>query len=244
VAVYQRRHHDGLIMPGYPELRLSPNEAYALAITHTGYVSCPRDPNTYFQLLPVEWRTIQHYGVEIDHLTYDAKVLDRYRRAESPYPGKHARQWPIRHDPRNRLHAYFHDAADGAWHVLRWTHAQDEHRPFTDLTLREAKRLLAARGRRPEDQDEVAAALWDLQNRTDAPESWTHVDRRRQARDAERARAAARDRQRAAAPVDPHAEGRSPVLQVVPDLPDSEVFSLDDLEDLGTWNPHASRQER
>jgi hypothetical protein len=28
-AVYSRRHHDGLVAAGYPQLRLSPNEVYA-----------------------------------------------------------------------------------------------------------------------------------------------------------------------------------------------------------------------
>jgi len=123
VAVYQRQHHDGLIVPGFPGARLSPNEAYALALTYTGYVACPTDPNLYYDLLPIEKRTIQPGGrVEIDSLIYNADVLVQYGNSRSPYPDG---LWPIRHDPRNRLHAYFQDPADGGWHLLRWTHAPD-----------------------------------------------------------------------------------------------------------------------
>lgn len=241
IAVYQRRHHDGLTAPGHPQLRLSPNEAYALALTYTGYVACPTDPNLYYELLPIAWRSIQPAGVEIDHLIYSAEVLTRYRGSRSPYPdGK----WPIRHDPRNRLHAYFHDPADGSWHLLRWAHAPSACQPFTDVTLREVNRIIAARRRGGTvEQDQVAAALLALQNRTDATESWTRTDRRRQARDAERARAAARDRHRADPPA--NTAEFAPTLRLVPDPhPDDE---FDDDLDLSTvqaaevWDPRARR---
>ncbi|MEV4921630.1 Mu transposase C-terminal domain-containing protein [Streptomyces roseoverticillatus] len=247
VAVYQRRHHQGLIVPGFPDYRMSPNEAYALAVTRSGYVACPTDPTLYYELMPIQWRTIQPYGIEYRNLTYDAPILYRYRRATSPYPGG---KWPVRTDPRNLLHAYFQDPDDGKWHVLRWTHALDDQTPFTDVTLREALRLVIARGRDPKDQEEVARALADLNNRTDAPESWTTTDRRRRARDAERARSAVRDQHRAAQAARDAETGRleamSP-LQAVPDLTPEDTdetaavpprFNLGDLGSLEVWNPH------
>ena len=131
VAVYQRRHHAGLHLPGFRDLRMSPNEAYAHAVHLAGYVACPTEPTLYYELLRIERRRIHPDGVEIDYLTYNADILYRYRNARSPYPdGK----WPIRYDPRNMLHAYFHNPADGSWHVLRWAHALDQTQPFTDVT--------------------------------------------------------------------------------------------------------------
>jgi putative transposase len=252
VSVYQRRWHDGLVLPGYPEYKTSPNEAYALAVARSGYVACPTDPALYYELMPIKWRTIQPYGVEYRNLTYDDAMLYRYRRATSPYPGG---KWPIRIDPRNLLHAYFQDT-EGKWHVLRWTHATDDQTPFTDVTLREALRLVVARGRDPQDQAEVAQALTDLNNRTDAPESWTTTDRRRRARDAERARTAARDQHRAAQATQEAEVGRLgtlPPLRAVPDLnldPDEDEpaatpprFDLGDLGSLEVWNPHTDTDD-
>lgn len=251
VAVYQRRWHSGLFLPGFPDLRMSPNEAYAQALARTGFVVCPTDPNLYYELLPICWRTIQPYGVEIDSLIYndDHYALYNHRGATAPYTGKHAGKWPIRQDPRDRLHAYFQDL-EGTWHVLRWTHALDEHRPFTDTTLREAKRLLVLRGINNAEQDDIAATLLDLQNRIDAPESWTRTDRKRLSRDAERARAAARDRHRAT-PAQGEHHPNSPVpLSLVTDLDEPDetdetgpVIDLSDLESLEVWNPHAASQE-
>ncbi|WP_198152790.1 DDE-type integrase/transposase/recombinase [Pseudofrankia sp. DC12] len=232
VAIYQRRHHSGLILHGFPDLHASPNEAYTMAIAAAGYVDCPTDPDLYYELLPIadgKGRTIQPAGVRIGYLTYNADILYRYRKTRSPYPDG---LWPIRRDPRNLLHAYFHDPADGRWHVLRWTHALDAHQPFTDLTVREARRLVALRGRNPADQDEVAVALLELQNRVDAPETWTRTARIRQTRDAHRGRAAHRDAQRGRPPTDDQQD-----LPLRP-VPEDDDLDLDELPAAEVWDPH------
>ncbi|MET8209564.1 Mu transposase C-terminal domain-containing protein [Streptomyces sp. NPDC005373] len=191
----------------------------------------------YFELLPIAGRAIHPYGVELNYLTYNAEILYQYRKAKSPYPDK---LWPIRYDPRNLLHAYFLDPADGQWHVLRWTHALAEHKPFTDITLREAKRLIPLRERDPEDQEEVAKALTELQNRTDAPETWTRADRKRHTRDQHRAAAQSRDLARSDAPVDDH-----PPLAVVSAAPECDEpgewgeIDLTRIEAAQVWDPDA-----
>jgi hypothetical protein len=116
--------------------------------------------------------------------------------------------------------------------VLRWTHALDAHQPFTDVTVREARRLVTQRGRNPTDQDEVAVALLDLQNRTDAPETWTRTARTRRARDAHRGRAAHRDAQRAGPAADDQA---LPALRPVPSHDD---LDLEGLPAADVWDPH------
>ncbi|MFI8837115.1 Mu transposase C-terminal domain-containing protein [Streptomyces afghaniensis] len=238
IAVYQRKHHRGLILHGFPDLRVSPNEAYAMALGSAGYVDCPRETTVYFELLPIARRVIHPYGVELNNLTYNADILYRYRKAKAPYPDE---LWPIRYDPRNLLHAYFLDPTDGRWHVLRWTHALGEHQPFTDITLREAKRLIALRSRNPEDQEAVAQALTDLQNRTDALETWTAADRKRHTRDEHRGAAQHRDLQRGDPPVNSH-----PPLTVVPDAPDEDVepgewgdLNLSKVTAAEVWDPDA-----
>ncbi|WP_335989440.1 hypothetical protein [Glycomyces sp. MUSA5-2] len=194
VAVYQRQRHSGLTAPGHPRTPLSPNEAYGLAVAASGYLTCPNDPDLYFELLPIKWRRIHPHGVEVDRLLYDGDILFHYRNRRSPYGGQHLGKWPIHIDPRDCRHAYLRDPADGAWHTLKWIHADDDLLAFTDTTLRECKRLLALRNSDTSDQDALATTLRELQNRTDAPESWSTSRRRRRSRDATYARAVARDR--------------------------------------------------
>ncbi|MFD0572078.1 transposase [Kitasatospora gansuensis] len=195
VAVYQRQHHRGLHLHGFPDLSVSPNEAYAMALGAAGYVDCPRNPDLYYELLPIAepGRVIHPYGVDLNHLVYNADILYQFRKTKSPYPNG---RWPIRYDPRNLLHAYFHNPHDSRWYTLRWTHALNDLQPFTDITLREAKRLLLQRGKDPGDQAQIAEALRKLQNRTDAPETWTKTARKRWHRDDHRARAQQSDAQR------------------------------------------------
>lgn len=240
VAVYQRRWHKGLTVPGHPGHVLSPNEAYAFGIQQAGFVTCPTDPTMYFRLLPVEWRQITSHGVQLGNLHYDDAngALAELAMVKPPYPNLSGRAssdaWPIRYDPRNLLHAYIHNPLRDEWVQLRWTHALDEHQPFTDNTLREMIKFIGPRHDRRALEIEVAAALADLQNRTDAPETWTATDRRRAVRDAERARAAARDRQRAVATTTVPTHDRSAPLHAVPALPEGSLadntIDLDDID--------------
>jgi len=227
IAVYQRKRHGGLFLRGFPEMRVSPNEAYAMSMGSAGYVDCPNDPTMYYELLPIEDRKIHPYGVEIGHLYYKADILYRYRGSASPYPNG---LWPIRLDPRNPLHAYFHDPADARWHILRWTHALDEHQAFTDITLREAKRLAAQRGSAPDDQKAIAQALYELQNRADDKSSWTKADRKRQTRDTHRAQAQRQDAARATPPAD---EGSG--LHAIPDHSEADELDLSTIEGAEVW---------
>lgn len=251
VTVYQRRRHGGLTVPGHPKQHLSPNEAYAMGVEMAGYVTCPSDPDLYYELLPIIWRQIRPGGVQSDYLFYDDPVIYKHRNEKSHYKNprypKLSGLWPIRIDPRNLLHAYFYDElGDQKWHVLTWTHALETHRPFTDVMLREVKRLLAERGKRPDEEAEIAATLEALQNRTDSPQSWSTSDRRRATKEAERARAVARDQRRAAAAAEP-----AIALYAVPDLadesqddPEEITVDLSDLTAAEIWSPRASKAAR
>lgn len=254
VAVYQNQHHTGLHLHGFPDLNVSPNEAYAMALGSAGFVDCPRDPNLYYELLPIadNGRAISPYGVELNYLIYDAPVLYQFRRAKSPYDNG---LWPIRYDPRNLLHAYFHNPRDNKWYTLSWTKALNDLQPFTDITLREAKRLVELRSGDPKDKDyqeKIAKALWDLQNRTDAPETWSKTDRKRHTRDRHRAEAQALDEARSTPAVPAPALPRPrpdtppptvPGLHAVPYLPDEDDdFDPHTVQPAEVWNPHASQE--
>ncbi len=244
VSVYQRRRHDGLFIPGFPEINLSPNDAYRLATSYAGFVACPRDANLFLELMPVEWRTISHDGIDIDGLTYNGDAVATYRRSKSPYQRRNG-LWPVHYDPRDPSQVYLQDPHDHAvWHTLRWTHAPTGLEPFTDVTMREVRRELIARGRDPADQQQVAHALTDLQNRTDAPEAATATSRRARVRDAERARAAARDRARTAADAGPLTESTtSGRLHAVPDLPADDDIDVDTITAYEAWGGHPTPVE-
>ena len=66
-AVYHLRPHDGIGEPGLWALGISPAQMFEHGIARAGYIEAPRDPSLAYHFLRVEWRTIQHYGIEIDH---------------------------------------------------------------------------------------------------------------------------------------------------------------------------------
>lgn len=152
-------------------------------------------------------------------------------------------KWPVRVDPSDVTQVYFHDPyarpPEPSWHVIPWICALKGVEPFTDTTLREVKKLIAERGRDVAGQKEIAQTVIELQNRTDAPETWLARTRRARLRDSERARAAAQDRAGTelgtAGPGDAEGPARAggpgtpaPALQAVAEgTDDEEEFDID-----------------
>jgi len=161
--VYHRSRQDGLAVPEWPHLKLSPNEMYETGVARAGLLRIPAAPELAYDFLPAEWRTIQHYGVEAGGLRYDGPALDAYRNAGSPYGGRHAGKWPIRINPDDVRWAFFQDPADDCWHRLEWEHAAGLGTPFSGEAARYARQLAARSGRWPDTGQALSELLarWD-----------------------------------------------------------------------------------
>ena len=161
--VYHRSRQDGLAVPEWPHLKLSPNEMYETGVARAGLLRIPAAPELAYEFFAVHPRTIQHYGVEIGGLRYDGPALDPYRNTESPYGGRYAGKWPVRINPDDVRWAYFQDPADGLWHRLEWEHAAGLGTPFSGEAARYARGLAARQDRWPGTGQALAELLarWD-----------------------------------------------------------------------------------
>jgi transposase InsO family protein len=156
---YHRQAHAGLCVPEVPGLEMSPLEMFAHGIARAGYLQVPARADLAFDFLKVEWRTIQHYGVEIGGLRYDGPALNLYRNRTSPYAGKYAGRWPLRVDPGDVSKVYFQDPADNQWCTLRWEHADAAGGPFSSEALAYARQLAVATHRFPDTRRALAELL-------------------------------------------------------------------------------------
>lgn len=160
---YHLRPHAGLVIPEVPGLEVSPNRMYEHGVERAGFIQTLPRADLVYDFLSVEWRTIQHYGVEIDGLRYNGPVLTPYRNRTSPYSGVHTGKWPLRIDNDDIAHVYFQDPADNSWHALVWEHADSLDGPFSKEALAYARRLAAETERFPDDLRALAGLLerWD-----------------------------------------------------------------------------------
>ncbi len=156
---YHRQPHDGLCLPEVPGLRLCPLEMFAHGAARAGFLQVPARADLVFDFLKVEWRTIQHYGVEIGGLRYDGPALNGHRNQTSPYGGEHAGRWPVRVDPGDVSRVWFQDPDDGSWHALDWEHAGALGAPFSSEALDYARQLAAAAHRFPDTRRALAELL-------------------------------------------------------------------------------------
>lgn len=160
---YHHRPHDGLVEPAVPGLDLSPAEMFEAGVARAGRLRVPARADLAYDFLPVEWRTIQHYGVELRGLRYDGRGVTAYRDRRSPYTGGHEGLWPIRYDPDDMSRVFFQDPDDHCWHTLRWAHAPEVPVPFSSEALAYARRLARQTSRFPDDRRALAELLerWD-----------------------------------------------------------------------------------
>ncbi|SEH53691.1 Helix-turn-helix domain-containing protein [Mycolicibacterium rutilum] len=85
-TVYHRTKHSGLCVPELPGVGLAPMEMFEIGIAKAGGLLLPSNPDLAFEFLDVRWRTIQHYGVEVDGLRYDGAALNRSATAAAAPP--------------------------------------------------------------------------------------------------------------------------------------------------------------
>lgn len=156
--VYHTRAHAGLVDPGVAGLRMSPAAMFEHGMARAGYIEVPRDPGLAFEFLPVKWRTIQHYGVEIDRRRYSGPGLPG-RDAVSPFHGPVKNGWPFHIDPDDVTRIYFRDPRERDWRVLVWEHAPVAQMPLSEDALAFARRLAAVKYRFPDDRLAVADLL-------------------------------------------------------------------------------------
>lgn len=225
VATYwQKSHHDGLSLPNVPHLHISPNNMFEEGIARAGFLYVVPDKNIYYELLPTEWRTVQHYGIELRGLRYDGDILNDFRNQKSPY-GDQNGKWPIRYDPRDRTFAAFYDHTLNQWHELKWTGMGPVHRPFNEMTVSYAKALVIKNGGNSNNYKELEEILHKLLNRIDDQQMAGRKERRLAAINMMNTTAAARDK---------------PTSSERP-APDKEMDMHVSNGDTDMWNPSNSK---
>jgi transposase InsO family protein len=171
---YHHRLHHGLVVPEVPGLDLCPNDAFELGVARAGRLLVPARADLVYDFLPVAWRTIQNYGVELHGLRYDGPGVSPYRNRSSDLVGPYAGKWPVRFDPDDVRRVFFQDPDSHEWHRLWWEHHSEIAVPFSAETLAHARRLARRTDRFPDDR----RALGELLERWDAGLTRNPTERR------------------------------------------------------------------
>jgi len=165
LLVWQARPHDALRDPFMPRRALSPNEKYAALIAAAGYLPLTLSGEDYLELLPVQWRQINAYGIRIGYRTYDCPELGPWRLQHSGITARRG-LWEVHYDPYDATQVFVR-TTDG-WVTAPWTHLPMVAAPFAEFTWRYARRLAAEKGRDDTNETEVARVLDELLTRAEA----------------------------------------------------------------------------
>ncbi len=158
-TVYHHTKHAGLCVPQWPGVQFSPAEMFQVGLAGSGSLRLPARPELAYEFLNVAWRTIQHYGVEIDGRRYNGPGLNLHRNHRSTYGGMHAGKWPFCVDVHDVRFVYFKDPDTNAWHRLEWEHAVGLTAPFSADAAEYAKQVSIRSNRHVDPQQAVQDLL-------------------------------------------------------------------------------------
>lgn len=147
VGIYHQKAHRGLCDPVLPDVRLSPMEMFTRGMTAAGVLRLPARQDLRMEFLDVAWRTIQHYGVEIEQRRYDGPALNLYRGTKSAHTGAHPGLWPIMVDHDDVRTVFFQDPDSQTWHTLEWEHAPGLTAPFSAAAAAYTRRESSVKNR-------------------------------------------------------------------------------------------------
>lgn len=162
--IHHQTTHQGLCVPEVPGAEFSPAEMFEIGLAKSGGLLLPGAADLAFSFLDVAWRTVQHYGVEINGRRYDGPALNLHRNHKSPHQGAHAGKWPIFVDHHDVRRVWFQDPDTKQFEPLEWEHAPALDQPFSQEAAEYTKRL-ALRSQRHVDPRQAVQDLLD---------AWSH----------------------------------------------------------------------
>jgi hypothetical protein len=174
-SVYHITPHDGVGETGLWKLKMTPAQMFEHGITRAGYIEAPRNSDFAYNFLKVEWRTIQHYGIQIDGRVYRGPGLTGYSPGQkSPFRAQNGK-WPFHVDPNDVRFVYFFDSkSTQQWHALTWDHAALCDGPMNEDALMFARELVKTKHQYFDDK----LALSEFLERRNLSQGHTMAERR------------------------------------------------------------------
>ncbi len=143
---WQTTPQSGLRLPGMPLRNLSPNQMYSALSVTAPHVPVSLSRDDYIALLPLTWRTVQPYGINLGGLIYDADLLHPMRGRRSGLAGEARGRWEVRYDPYNLRQVWVRDLHNERWITASWALANKTEHPFSHEVLRAAQRAIRQSG--------------------------------------------------------------------------------------------------
>ncbi|MBB3224465.1 Mu transposase C-terminal domain-containing protein [Pseudoduganella umbonata] len=156
VNVYHQRRHAQLGMA--PIKKWADGVAGDATRPGKGIPAVPADPmRLRLDFMPIFYRSVQQYGIQIDLINYYDKVLNPYINSTDPNDEKKRRQFLIRRDPRDISKIYFFDPLSEGY--VQIPYRDIGHPPMSAWELKDIQRELREKGRRDIDENAIFEAL-------------------------------------------------------------------------------------
>lgn len=130
--------------------------------------------------MPYVERTVQPYGISIEHIAYYSDVLRRWINAPDPQQPGHKRKFTVRQDPRDISAVYFYDPEAGQY--FRIPYRDTTHPAVSVWEFRAIRQRLIERGRKSLNEQLVFEAYAQMREITATAKRTTKAARREEQR--------------------------------------------------------------
>lgn len=186
VNVYHQRVHSSLHMSPLRQFRVG--IMGSAEAPGRGVIPIPADPlRVRLDFMPFFHRTIQQYGVQIDHIHYYDPILDQYINATQPDNPESKQEFMFRRDPSDVSKIYFLDPVSNCYVPIPY---RNLGRPAVSAwEAKDALAKLKAEGRRDIDENLLFQAIDRLRARVEVSVSATKSARKKDTRNPARRQA-------------------------------------------------------
>ncbi|QGX40148.1 Mu transposase C-terminal domain-containing protein [Permianibacter aggregans] len=185
VEVYHQRKHSALY--GSPAQKFKDGIFGTGTTPGRGVATRPlNEAQLRLDFLPVFYRTVQAYGILLDHIFYYHEILQRWVGEQNPSPAAVDGKFVVRRDPRDISEIYFFDPSTGQYHRIPY---RDLSHPAVNIWEFEAARKFAIeRGAKLINEDIIFSAYDEMERIVENARKQTKKVRRDNERKAEHKR--------------------------------------------------------
>jgi hypothetical protein len=238
---YLQTPHDGCRPAFAPAMTVPPLWLREESTNRNGFIVSPPAPQDLIALLPSHWCSLNHYGVDVDRLRYDAPIVRDYEHEPSPYRRRSRKtgreEWLVHSDPRDRRRVFLPIPQLGEVFELDRVGADDPDLPVSQASVAWAVRSLVEEGIRRPTELEVSRRVNALLSNHIPGYALPAAEQRVLIKAVHDVAAATKDRQRAAPTRTDDASARSPrQLAVRERLATDGTFASVDVDDEGYFD--------
>lgn len=159
MKVYNNTYHEGIYCPPIHKWReglMGTDQQLGIGLPD----KYDDENKVRLDFMPMEQRTIQRYGVRINHVCYFHDILKLLINSEDPEKVSDKKKYIFRYDPRDMSKVWFYDEVKNKYHEIPYYNLS--HPPVSYWEIKEAKKKINSIGKSLVDEKTIFEGIIEM----------------------------------------------------------------------------------